>query len=546
MMRFIIFRVGLSCSLALLTFAVASGQEFFDSSFLAPTQDGNGGGEIDAAEAPIEQTLRLATDPKLAEDIEIMGWLLHSAVKGLYGNARRSAETGYGSGAGRAMPGMSGMDEMGEYEYGGMMGSAVNSLAQMGLSRLRKLSDRQTERVRGPLGLYLAGHGVVFQMEAPPVRQPLIKSAEGQAKQVCPFTSRSVWERTRMRLRGDLTQANCMKCHSAARGKALPGAAGQFSDMEDSEADDDTRNHTATLIARGYLAFGVSETSRMRDSSEPTKDDLVSRLLRVFSENGHNLAELSAAERLTIAITFRKVTDLRARQQRGLLFSKGMFGGTMQGPATRSGSARSDSDVGGNENVAVEQFASESFVFGGQVGNSALAAAGNDELSGDLLMRQENYVKAITPYEKAIRQRFGKAPYAPFVFPADLKVRQPRQRVLFEKLGRALVGAGKYDKARQLLDNLTRAGEFAKLNSSDKPAEARELQPPARLIVSATKSQLDDVAAGKISQEQFRKQVIVRYVDIAGSASKQQSEASGIKGFLGFRALESKMKAASR
>ena len=68
MMRFIIFRVGLSCSLALLTFAVASGQEFFDSSFLAPTQDDNGGGEIDAVEAPIEQTLRLATDPKLAEE----------------------------------------------------------------------------------------------------------------------------------------------------------------------------------------------------------------------------------------------------------------------------------------------------------------------------------------------------------------------------------------------------------------------------------------------------------------------------------------------
>ncbi len=272
----------------------------------------------------------------------------------------------------------------------------------------------------------------------------------------------------------------------------------------------------------------------------------MNRLLRVFSENGHNLAELSPAERLTIAVTFRDVTDLRASQQRGLLFSNGMFGGTMQGPATRIGSARLDFYVGGNENVAVEEFASDSLVIGRQVGNSALAAAGNDELSGDLLMRQENYVKAITPYEKAIRQRFGKASYAPFVFPADLKVRQPRQRVLFEKLARALVGAGRSDKARQLLDNLTRADEFAKTNSSGKPAEARELQPPSRLIVSATKSQLDDVAAGKISQEEFRKQVIVRYVDVAGSARKQQSEASGIQRFPGFRAQEPKKKATSR
>ena len=313
--------------------------------------------------------------------------------------------------------------------------------------------------------------------------------------------------------------------------------------MEDSEADDDTRDPTATLIARGYLAFGVSETSRKRDFSEPTKDDLVNRLLRVFSENGHNLAELNAAERLTIAITFRNVTDLQTRQQRG---AKGMFGGTMQGPATRSGSARLDFYVAGYKNKAADESAIEFFDFGGQAGDSALAAAGNDELTGDLLMRQKDYIKAITLYEKVIRQQFGKAPYAPFVFPADLKVRQPRQRILFEKLARALVGAGKYDKARQLLDNLTRAGEFAKMNSSDKPAESRELQPPARLIVSATKSQLDDVAAGKISQEQFRKQVIVRYVDIAGSAGKQQSEASGIKRFPGFRAQEPKTKATSR
>jgi len=135
------------------------------------------------------------------------------------------------------------------------------------------------------------------------------------------------------------------------------------------------------------------------------------------------------------------------------------------------------------------------------------------ELTGDLHLRQGDIKKAIEAYEKALRQSFssGGSFYDRINFPPEGL--SPKNRGLMQKLSQAQIRAGNFDKARQVLDNLSRAEAAAKDASKSKAHEKGSLPFSAQLVISVKKANLDAVAAGKITREEFKKQANVYYFD---------------------------------
>ena len=79
----------------------------------------------------------------------------------------------------------------------------------------------------------------------------------------------------------------------------------------------------------------------------------------------------------------------------------------------------------------------------------------------------------------------------------------------------ALVAAQKYEEAAQILQKLA---DERKKKQTDPPPKAEASGPaqsaplPSKLIISAPKKLLDDVASGKMSFEEFKKAVSVEYL----------------------------------
>lgn len=135
----------------------------------------------------------------------------------------------------------------------------------------------------------------------------------------------------------------------------------------------------------------------------------------------------------------------------------------------------------------------------------------NDETTGNLHVRQNDYKKAIEAYEKALGQSFISEDGFVFYKRGDLLPANsfsPKNRRLMQRLGQSHIGAGNFDKARQVLDYLSRAEAAA-----SKTREQDSLQFPAQLVVSIKKADLDAIASGKIKSEEFKKRASVRYFD---------------------------------
>ena len=139
----------------------------------------------------------------------------------------------------------------------------------------------------------------------------------------------------------------------------------------------------------------------------------------------------------------------------------------------------------------------------------------NDETTGDLHRRQGDDKKAIEAYEKALRPSFSPAGgfYNRITIPSGGL--SPKNRRLMQKLSLAQIEAGNFDKARQLIENLSRAEAAAKdaSKSKSKVYEQGSLPFSAQLVVSVKKADLDAVADGKINGGEFKKRATLRYLD---------------------------------
>ena len=139
----------------------------------------------------------------------------------------------------------------------------------------------------------------------------------------------------------------------------------------------------------------------------------------------------------------------------------------------------------------------------------AIAAIGRDyELLGDLHTKQGKTAEAVEAYNKAVQAAKTATIAQPAGQDAKANLERAKQRVrdLSTKLARALLDAGCVDAARKALDMETMIKVLPPSGSGGATVPL-----PTKLTISATKKLLDQVGSGKISYDEFRKQVTLDY-----------------------------------
>jgi hypothetical protein len=283
---------------------------------------------------------------------------------------------------------------------------------------------------------------------------------------------------------------------------------------------------------------------------------LTEKVVEVLAENGRNLRHLPADEHVTIAFTFRTPSREERQAQRTSLLRHYFPSATSDERAMSSGDDFSPRPMGSAEGSPAGG-ADFSRASGAPMGSGSARFGGSATTAGDLLLRQEKYAEAIAAFEKAL-QESG-------VDVGDRKAPIPaRATEMVRKLIQAHVGAKNVSQAASLLQWLERSGsadeeltalrrvyldlvgvlptpEEIKAYLSDTRPDRRELlldrllsassedqgpaRVPARMIVSCTRKQLDEVAAGKLSKLELAGKVTLKYYKAVTSPEKTKKDA---------------------
>ena len=351
---------------------------------------------------------------------------------------------------------------------GGPVGSIVNRYGEarlwfgVGVTGVPSKGAASADLVREPLSVYLGGQGVIFQTEAPAFQSEMhVDSLEVKANE-CPFLSRSSWDQMRMRLQNaNASRENCKGCH------------------HDPEAP-------------SWLVQVIPHLER-ENHKRPTKEALVDTLLQSLAENGHNVRHLKPEERITFALTFRPDENADTIVSR-----------------EKQEKERTNLNNQINEVLRKAQAKQIDLVKRGFAHPDSLPSGNAQPLAGYLLLKTHQYNRAIEAYQKALE---GSGVKDLFQHTPDV-----RQRRIYRQLLQAHVGAGNLKEAQKLIAIL-RASEV-------KATPAKKSPPPlpARLVVSATKAQLDQVAGGEMSREEFAKQAKVQFLEGRGTKPSKQSK----------------------
>lgn len=465
----------------------------------------------------------------LWEDMEVFSNILQSEVDELYGRPN-----------GRVM-------------FGSGVASDVGVLGHIVMHGDTSASG-QKRPVAPPVSAYLPGYGVVLQLELPPLQQA-VASNESAANAVCPFTSKSPWDRERMRLRGEWDQQDCRSCHTVGirevqteKGRENMVVRGWQPDLPNLE------NWPQSGRILGLWA------GPDHPPSAPTREQLIDQLVELLAENGHHVRELGAQESVAIAITFHEKSQ---KQEPGLpryQTTPGQvpYGGVLAPSAEERGQAQKPGMPGAPAGLGrpFPARARPQFQFGPTAELSSPGGWVKDNqqnewvistTEGDLFLRQLNPVKATEAYEKAwkaLEKRWGTSldPYVAIdddaSFNSDLL--PDAQRLLF-KLSQAQLFAGNVDKARAVLDNLERLKSRTTESGGEGSTEGTPASLPARLVIRARKSALDDVASQEMTFEQFQEAVQVDFfepkivVDLDESEPASDDSASPAKTKIKFK-----------
>jgi hypothetical protein len=406
----------------------------------------------------IEDDLKAARQRQQAEDVEVMRRLLHGAIQSGYGLTGVADVHGW---VGR--------------RGGPPMGGAPSGLGPMGGGFPHWKFEQDAHTMPAPEGIYLKGAGIVYTVTLPaPVTDPAAKGGGGDARPLTP------WEKARAEVRGE----------KAERPKAAP----------------------------------------------PPPPPLADAILRVLAENGKHLTGLAADERVTVVVTFRgpvagcaachsdpfgggdqpegparfePTTDFRWLDERQAPVTEFRLLGGPGDPKVRYGAPSQEGGrpPGGGLDAGPGG--------GPPDGQHDVASA---QALGDLHFRQGKYSDAVVAYNKALdlqravlKEVFEKAQGAsPVKVQALLTAAE-----LGNKLAQAHLALKDAEAARKHADmaaGWTREAERVSAALA-KPPEARPAaRLPAKLIVAVSKRDLDQVGAGKMSFDDFRKAATIEIV----------------------------------
>jgi tetratricopeptide (TPR) repeat protein len=199
------------------------------------------------------------------------------------------------------------------------------------------------------------------------------------------------------------------------------------------------------------------------ESKPPSLSDV---LLKVLAENGHHFSQLGENERLTIVLTVHETKAAPAPHRKS--GGSGSGGSAKTGALFKSGS------------TTERQF-----------------EVNDLELLGDLHQKQGHYEEAL----KAFRKAFSRDQHGPSA---------EEGRRLYRKMAQCYLALGNDEDARKMLNSFsTDQKETADAKDKSTPAAKPAAALPVKLIISAPKKLLDQVKAGKISFDEFRRQASV-------------------------------------
>jgi tetratricopeptide (TPR) repeat protein len=228
----------------------------------------------------------------------------------------------------------------------------------------------------------------------------------------------------------------------------------------------------------------ASETGKQ--TKEPTLGDIV---LRLLADNGKHFSQLKPEELLTVAVTFRAPRAALPGDGNPILLntldsyhrphSGAGAESAVQQPAQKSEPKNDPQKPSGPKTSVASSFA-------------------DYRLLADLHMKQNKPEEAISAYLHALEMK-----------PDDITTLQQLQRAYRQ--------AKKEPEARlteQKLKEYVQKREKAQIQRWAEllTHEAKPTPLPGKLVISATKKQLDDVGSGKMSFEDFKKAASVEYV----------------------------------
>jgi len=302
------------------------------------------------------------------------------------------------------------------------------------------------------------------------------------------------------------------------------------------------------------IEAGKTETPQKHDS-------VAESLLKVLAENGHNFRQLPDNEQVTVALTLRrgqdcmgchKSVDLSGAPDSGgvrnlfdasqSMNQAGKAGPSGSNPLADSAATRalewikgqpSEVSKAANSNQGTKPSPDFGIDLDSRIQKSD---AQNHTLLGDLSMKQGRYKEAAAAYRKAlddhqksIGSQAGSSQSSNGVQGQGKLQGEIAAVELASKLALAALATGDPDDALKALqevaqhsNRLERSYKFWKESQrGDKPSpKAAPLPLPAKVIISTPKRLLDQVGAGKISFEDFKKAAHVQYLNFAGTKAQ--------------------------
>lgn len=236
-----------------------------------------------------------------------------------------------------------------------------------------------------------------------------------------------------------------------------------------------------------------NEKPEDEDQSKKTKHaTLGDMVLKVLADNGHHLAQLGANESLTIAITFRSAGGSEDVANTILVGELKNASPNDAQPAQTAGNTTATTTTGSSGGTSTTSTTGKTSV--------------NDyELLADLQAKQGKTDEAIKAYREALEQKPG----------------ANKDAEINRKLATLLLSQNKVAEARAALDRLEadlRSVSNQKAAAPKKETNRRPDVLPAKLIISAPKNLLDQVGAGKITYDDFKKACTVEYLTFPAPA----------------------------
>lgn len=257
-------------------------------------------------------------------------------------------------------------------------------------------------------------------------------------------------------------------------------------------------------------------------SAAPAQVSLTETILKVLAENGRHFAQLPENESITVAVTLPRAESCMLCHQPSFWQTKpgasGAGHSALEIEAARTllrrhppGEASATDPLAAQRDHQLRLLETESESYRDEVRRQTLL--------GHTHLKQDQYKQAVDAYQKALEAhrrllewRLRAQPDAKGQPPEKGPQAELELADLYNKLAQAYLGQGNREQALKTLQFL---GEHIQRVAPAHAARSTPAALPAKLIISAPKKLLDQVGAGKIPFEEFRKAASVEYLDFS-------------------------------